>query len=152
MVAERGVDDLLALAVTLGQLGADGGVAPFHLVVGGLADVVEQPAAAAEGAVEADLLGEQAGQVGDLDRVPQHVLRIARAELEPAEEVEELVVQAGDVRLLRGGLAELADVRLHLLLGLADELLDPGRVDPAVLDQLFERELGDLAADVVEAR
>ena len=33
-----------------------------------------------------------------------------------------------------------------------DDLLDPGRVDAAVLDQLLERELGDLAADVVERR
>ena len=104
------------------------------------------------GAVEADLLGEQAGQVGDLDRVLEHVLRIARAELEAAEVVEQLVVQARDVRLLRGLLAELADVLLHLLLGLGDDLLDPGRMDPAVVDQLLQRELGDLAADVVEAR
>ena len=30
---------------------------------------------------------------------------------------------------------------LHLFLGLLDDLLDPGRVDPAVLDQLFQRDL-----------
>ena len=52
MVAEGGVDDLLALAVPLGQLGADGRVAALHLVVGGLADVVQEAAAAAEGAVQ----------------------------------------------------------------------------------------------------
>ena len=34
------------------------------------------------------------GQVGDLDRVLQHVLRVAGAELEPAEVVEQLLVQA----------------------------------------------------------
>ena len=33
-----------------------------------------------------------------------------------------------------------------------DDLLDAGRVDAAVLDQLLQRELGGLAADVVEAR
>ena len=59
-MAERGVDHLLALAVPLGQLGADRGVAAFHLVVGRLADVVQQPAAPAQGAVEADLLGHHA--------------------------------------------------------------------------------------------
>ncbi len=63
----------------------------------------------------------------------------------------QLFMQAGDVRLLRGGLAELADVLLHLLLRFADDFLDAGRMDAAVLDQLFERELGDLATDVVEA-
>ena len=50
---------------------------------------------------EADLLGHQAGQVGDLERVPEHVLRVAGAELEPAQVVEQLLVQAGDVGLLR---------------------------------------------------
>ena len=40
---------------------------------------------------------------------------------------------------------------LHLLLGLLDDLLDPGGVDAAVLDQLLQRDLGDLAADAVEA-
>ncbi len=47
-------------------------------------------------------------------------------------------------------LAEPADVLLHLFLGFLDDLLDPGRVNAAVLDQSLERDLGDLAADAVE--
>ena len=152
MVAERGVDHFLALAIALRQLGADGGVPSLHLVVGGLADVVKQAAAAAEGAVESDFFGEKARQEGDFERMLEHVLRVARAELESAEVVEQLLVQARDVRLLGGGGSELADVPLHFFLGLANELLDAGRVDAAILDQLFERELGNLAPDVVEAR
>ena len=111
VMPEGGVDDLLALAVALGQLGPDGRVAPFHLVVGRLADVVKQPAAPPERAVEADLLGHHAGQERNLERVPEHVLGIAGAELEPAQVVEQLLVQADDVRLLGGLLAEPADVR-----------------------------------------
>ncbi len=53
---------------------------------------------------------------------------------------------------MRRLLAQPADVVLHLLLRLLDDLLDPGGMDPAVLDQLLERELGDLAADAVEPR
>jgi hypothetical protein len=83
VVAQGGVDDLLALAVALQQLGADGRVAPLHLVVGGLAQVVQQAAAAAQGAVQADLLGQQARQVGHLDGVLQDVLRVAGPELQP---------------------------------------------------------------------
>ena len=59
-------------------------------------------------------------------------------------------MQADDVGLLRRLLADPADVLLHLLLGFLDDLLDPRRMDAAVLDQLLERELGDLAADAVE--
>ena len=49
-------------------------------------------------------------------------------------------------------LARLRDVGLELGLGLVVGLLDPGRVDAAVLEQLLERHAGDLAADAVEAR
>ena len=63
-------------------------------MIGRLADVVQEPAAPAQGAVQADLLGQQAGQKRHLDRVLQHVLRVAGAELEPAQQVEQLFVQA----------------------------------------------------------
>ena len=48
VVPQRGVDHLGTLAVALQQFGADFGVAAFGLVVGRLADVVQQPAAAGQ--------------------------------------------------------------------------------------------------------
>ena len=91
------------------------------------------------------------GEEGHLDGVAEHVLRVACAELEPSQVVQQLLVQAGHVRLLGGFLAQSANVLLHLLLGFLDDLLDPGGVNPAVLDQLLQRDLGDLAANAVEA-
>ena len=49
-------------------------------------------------------------------------------------------------------LAGLADVILELGLREVVHLLDPGRMDPAVLDQLLERRPRDLAAEAVEGR
>ena len=71
--------------------------------------------------------------------------------MEPAQIVEHLLVQADDVCLQGRLLAEPANVLLHVLLGLLDDLLDSGRMNSPVLDQPFERDLGDLAADAVEA-
>ena len=65
-------------------------MAAFHVVVGRLADVVQQAGAAGEVAVEADLLGHHAGEERDFDRVPQHVLAVAGAEVQPAEQVDDL--------------------------------------------------------------
>ena len=48
--------------------------------------------------------------------------------------------------------ARLVDLLLELGLRLVVHLLDPGRMDPPVLDQLLERQLRDLAADPVERR
>ncbi len=71
---ERRVDHLVALAVASGQLGSHRGVPSFHLVVGRLADIVQQAATPANRARKPHLGGQHAGQVGHLERVPQHVL------------------------------------------------------------------------------
>ena len=148
---ERGVDDFEAFAVPPREFRADGGMAAVHLVIGRLADVVQQTATSAERAVEADFLGEHAGEKRDFDRVSQDVLRVARAELEPAEVRDQFLVQAGNVRLLSRLLAQLANVGVHFQVGFLDDFLNAGRMNSAVLDQFFEREFRRLAPDVVEA-
>ena len=63
-----------------------------------------------------------------------------------------LRVEAADVGVEAGLLARLHHVALELGLGLVVGLLDPRRVDAAVLEQLLERHAGDLAPHAVEAR
>ena len=145
------VRDGLGLAVAAGQVAADERVRALDLVADGLADVVQQRGAAGGLGRRAELLGHHRGQVGALDRVREHVLAVARAVLEAAEDADQLGVQALDVGVQRGLLAGLDDVGLELGLGLVVGLLDPGRVDAAVGEQLLQRHAGDLAADAVEA-
>ncbi len=45
---ERGVDNLRPLAEPAAEIGPDGRVAAFHLVIGRLADIVQQPASTSE--------------------------------------------------------------------------------------------------------
>ena len=82
----------------------------------------------------------------------EHVLAVARAVLEPPEELEDVGWEARHAGVVRGLLAGLADDEVDLGARLGDDLLDPPRVDPAVAHQLRERDSGDLAADRVEAR
>jgi hypothetical protein len=56
-------------------------------------------------------------------------------------------VQVGDADLQAGVLAGPADLALDLLLGPVVGLLDAGRVDAAVGDQLLQGEAADLAPD-----
>ena len=85
MVRLDGVHDALRLAVLARELRRDLAVRAVDLVVDGLADVVQQAGAAGDLGVGAELVGHDAGQVGDLDGVVEHVLAVARAELEAAE-------------------------------------------------------------------
>ena len=93
-----------------------------------------------------------AAEAARLDDVVQHVLAVARAVLEPAEELDDLRRQAGHAGFVGGGLAGLADDEVDLGARLVDDLLDAAGVDAAVADELGDRELGDRAADGVEAR
>ena len=124
----------------------------LDLVVDGLADVVEQAAGLGDLDVGADLGRDDRREAARLDHVVEDVLAVARPVLEPAEELDQLRRQARDAALVGGGLAGLADDQVDLGAGLADDLLDPAGVDPAVADQLRQGHPGDLAADRVEAR
>ncbi len=104
----------------------------------------------AVGAARAQLVGEQAGELRALDRVREHVLAVARPVVQPAQQLRQLRVERADAGLEHGLLAHLLDVVRDLRLGLVEGLLDPGRVDAPVLEQLLEREAGDLPPHAVE--
>ena len=121
------------------------------LVVGRLADIVQQAAAASQRAVQTDLLRHHAGDEGHFNAVPQHVLAVAGAEMQPAQQVDQPLMQTADGQLLAGVLAELLDVLLQLLLRSGDDLFDPRRVNAAVGNERVQGQAGDFPADHVEA-
>ena len=67
------------------------------------------------------------------------------------EELDELGVDRADVRLEHRLLAHLDDVLVDFRLGLVVGLLDPRRVDAAVLKQTLQGDPGDFAPHAVEA-
>ena len=109
-------------------------------------------ARAATVAVQAELLGHDAGEERDFLRVIEDVLAVAGAELQPPHQPQHFGMEVVEPELEGGRLAFAADGLLHLGLDLLDDLLDPGRVDAAVGDQPLDRLAGDLAAERIEAR
>ena len=150
MVGQDAVDDVRALFVFAGDVGADLGMGAFHLVVDGLADVMQQAAALGQGDVRAQLGCHDAGQMGHFDGVLEHVLAVGGAELQAAQQLDQLGVQAVDVGIEGGLFALLPDALLHLAAGFFHHLFDAARLDAAVQDQLFQGHPGNLAADGVE--
>ena len=146
------VADRRALAVTARELGRDLRVRALDLVRHRLAEVVQQRGALRGLHGRLDLRGHDPRELHDLERVLEDVLAVARAVAEPAEDLHELVVDLAAVRLEHRLLAGLPDVLVELRLREVVHLLDPRRVDAAVLDQLQQRHPRDLAADPVERR
>ena len=150
MVALHPVDDGLVLPVLLQDLPAELEVRALLLAVDGLADVVQEPRSLGDGDVRAELAREVARGPADFLRMLEDALPVARAVLQPAEELHDLGVQVGDAELERRGLAGRLDVLPELLADLLDDLLDAGRVDAPVLDEALEGATRNLAADRVE--
>src|SRR5205823_5263467 len=118
-------------------------VRPLDLVGERLADVVKQRRATRLLLVEADLGGHRPADEGRLKRMLEHVLSIAVAVLQHTEELDELGVNAVNADLEDRLLPRLTDVAVELLLGLANDVLDPARMNAPVGDQPREREARD---------
>jgi hypothetical protein len=115
-----------------------------------LADVVEERRALRGLHARPELRRHDPAQVDDLERVLENVLPVARPIAEAPEDLRQLLVQLAAVCLEDRLLARLPHVLLELGLRLVVHLLDPGRVDPAVLDELVERQPCDLPSERVE--
>ena len=101
--------------------------------------------------IEPQLGGHQPGDVCGLDQVLEHVLPVRRPVAQAAEDRDQGRVEVGDAdlgeRVLRGAQAKLLDLGLAPLV----DLLDPGGVDAAVLDQLGQGDPRRLTSYRVEA-
>src|SRR5258708_5702908 len=138
-------------AVTLGEFRADNGVRSFYLVVDGFAQVVQQAAHLGDGNVRAQFARDHPSQVRRLDAVCVLVLAVAGAELQAAQQLDNLRMQTRYTRFVSGCFAFFADNLVNFLFGVLDQLFDACRVNAPVEDQFAQRTLGDFAPHRVEA-
>ena len=150
MVGLDGVDDLLVFLVALGHVYADLDVRALDLMVQRLADIVQQAGPFGHIDVHAQLAGQQACQLRYLDRVVEHVLAVAGAVAQPADEFDQFGVDGVDAQLHDGALPLLLDDVIDIGLGFLHHLLDAGGMDAAVLYQALQRHPGHFAAHRVK--
>ena len=81
----------------------------------------------------------------------QHILAVAGAVLQAADELDQVGVQAVDTQIHDSLVALALHLDLQLAAALVDGLLDAGRVDTAIGDQALEGHAGDLTAGLVKA-
>ena len=137
--------------VSLEKVCPDHRMRAFDLVVDGLADVVQQARELGDVHVGADLGRHHGREMGDLLRMVQHLLSVTRPEAQDAKMAHDLRVQSLQTELQDRRFALLFDPLQDLLAGFGDDLFDPGRMNPAVDDQLVQRDPCHLPAYGVEA-
>ena len=146
------VHDVLGLPVAARELRGDSSMRALDLVRHRLAEIVQHAARFAVFTLAPSSVAMIPARWTTSSVCFEHVLAVARAEAKPAEDLHELLVERTAVRLEDGLLAGLPDDLLELRLRLVVRLLDAGRMDAAVLDQLRQRQARDLAAEPVERR
>ena len=151
VVRGDGVHDARVLAESAEQGGPGDGVARAGFGLDGLAEVMQEAGALRGHRVDADLRGEHRAELGDLDGVRERVLVGREAEVQSAEELFDGGVHGRQAEVAHGVAAEAAGVLDDFVAGETDAVFDERRRDAAVLDDAFQRDAGDLAADRVEA-
>src|SRR5690606_34564543 len=109
VVACNRVHDARVQPVALGELRADHGVGSFHLMVDGLAEVMEQAAGLGDHDVRAQFGGDHTGDMRGFNRVGMLVLAVAGAEFQPAQQLDNFGMQAMDAGFISRPFAFLAD-------------------------------------------
>ena len=152
MVAGDGVDHFCGLPIALGDVGAQHGVRPLFLVADSLPDVVEERPSFGECHVQPQLCRHRPADIGGLSGMVQIVLSVTGPVLQPPQDLHELGVEIRQTEfkddLLRFFDHEFINVGFHLL----DDFFDARRVNPPIVHQPFQRDLGYFSTEGIEAR
>ena len=152
VVGRHGHDHGLVFAVFSEEVDAELEVGSLHLAVDRLANVVQERGADGDVRIETDFPRHDAGEPRDLSRVGEHVLTVARPELQPSHEAEDLRMKVVQPQLEGDGRTFLSHGFFGFVLHLLHHFLDARRVNASVRDQPLDGLLGDLAAVGIEPR
>src|SRR5690606_36767736 len=144
------IADVRVLFVLLAQLHTDDGVRAFDLFLDHLSDVVEQAGTACFCGVQIQLGRNEGRDTRRFDGVSEQVLAVAGAIPHPSDHTDQLGMQAVQVEVDHRPFARFDDLFFDLRAYLLNDFLDPGRGDASVLDQLQQRQPGDLASDRIK--
>ena len=139
MMRGDGIDDLRRFTVLARQLRADDRVRTFDFMIHGLADIVQQRGPARLFFIQTQLRRHRTANERRFDGMEQHVLRVTVTILEPAQELDDLRMNAVNTDIENRLLTGLANRLVELLLRFAHDFFDTAGMNAAVGDQFFQR-------------
>ena len=150
VVSTDSVAYLGLLLVLLSQLGSIKSVWQFGLLVGHLADVMQQASTLCLLRVESQFTCHDGAEVGCFASVLQEVLSVTAAILHLAYDANQFGMQSVYAQVDGGALAYLEDFLVDLLLDLRHNLLDASGMYASVGHKLVQSQAANLASNGVE--
>ena len=138
-----GVNDLFAFLAPFSGFNTELDVRTLLLVVYGLAYVMQQSGTAGQRYVCAELGSHKAGEIADFERVVEHILAVACAVMQLAQQLYKLGMQVVYAGVQHGLFAFLFYDAFNLGRCLCNHFFDSGRMYTAVKNKLFKRYPGD---------
>jgi len=129
---------------------ADFNMRALHLMVNRLADIVQQGSGSCDGNVGAEFFGDHASDVRHLYGVLEHVLPVARSEIQAPQNGNNTRVKIENAALVRRLFALILDGFIDLLTRFFNHLFYFCRLNASVKDEVFKRKPGDMPADRVK--
>ena len=126
MVGDTGIEDGFRLFAFSQEFHADLGMPAFLLVVHRLADIVQQTRPPGDRSIQSQFIGHDLAQVGDFQRMAQHILAVTGAIRETAQKGKH---RLGDVRKIgfqNGRLANFEQFLIHFLAHRHDDFFNAG--------------------------
>ena len=145
------IDHLGRFSILLCEVAADLRMGPFHFVINGLAQVMEQSGPARQFLVHTALGRHDTGEIGDFPGMHQHILAVARPILEPPDELDDFRVYIMNAEVEGSFLSLVFHCHIQFLPDFIRDLFDPGRMDPAVLHQPLNGQPRDLSSERIVA-
>ena len=151
MVTLDRIDDHRIFLILSAEIRTDLNMGPFDLMIDGFADVVQKSGPFGKPHIAPALTGHKARQLSDFHGMTKRVLTVRGTEPHPSQQLDQLRMEIVYADLKGRLLAVLPNLRLDFLPGLLHHFLNAGRMDPAVYDELLQRDPGHLPADRIKS-
>ena len=151
MVRRNRVDDSGLLAVFLREIRSDDRVGPFLFLTQTFAHIMHERATAGQADVQLQLRRHNPADECRFPRVIEIVLAVACAVFQTTKEFDNFRMHAGNTELEEDLLCFLDHQLIDILLDPLHDFLNPGRMDPSIGYEAFQRHLRDFPAQGIES-
>ena len=151
MVSLDSVDNILVLTILGSDVNTELNVRSVDLCGHSLTDVVKKTCASCHSNINAHLLGDNACEHGNLNRVAKRVLTVRGTVLHATKELDKLGMKAVNAGLEYRLLTRLLNCGINVAASLLNHLLNSCGMDSAVANQLLKCDSRDLAAHGIKA-